>query len=336
MNASMAYPPNRCLSTLRPTKGQAWSRGAVQQLWNGRKVSPILSFDLPAFHRFRLERSDRISLSGVQDKISVKLERGQLVPTETDGEYLLKPVPSMPGLSFLSDLPANEHLTMQFAAQIAGIVTPPNGLVFFPDGSPAYVVKRFDRDAATGQKRSQEDFCQLSGRTRETHGRNFKYEGSYEELGRVLKRYCPSYAVEIEKLFLLIVFNYAAGNGDAHFKNFSLVPTPLGDHVLSPAYDLVNTRLHLPQESALALELFADEFETESFQQNGFHRREDFRELAERFRMKPERAERLLDRVAGLDAKAENLLEASLLSVEARKGYRHILADRARALQVLD
>lgn len=336
MSASTPYPPNRCLSTLRTTKGQAWSRGAVQHLWNGRNVSPILTFDLPAFHRFRLERSDRISLSGVQDKISVKLERGHLVPTETDGEYLLKPVPSTPGLSFHNDIPANEHLTMQLAGQIAGIATPPNGLVFFPDGSPAYVVKRFDRDAVTGQKRSQEDFSQLSGRSRETHGRNFKYEGSYEDLGRVLERYCPSYAVEIEKLFLLIVFNYAAGNGDAHFKNFSLVPTPLGDHVLSPAYDLVNTRLHLPQESALALELFADDFETDSFKQNGFHRREDFRELARRFQMKPERAERLLDRVAGLDTKADILLEASLLSADAREGYRHILADRTRALQVLE
>jgi len=335
MSASTPYPPDRCLSTLRPTKGQAWSRGAVQNLWNGRKVSPVLTFDLPAFHRFRLERSDRISLSGVQDKISVKLERGHLVPTETDGEYLLKPVPSTPGLSFQSDIPANEHLTMQLAGQFAGIATPPSGLVFFPDGSPAYVVKRFDRDAATGRKRSQEDFCQLSGRTRETHGRNFKYEGSYEELGRVLKRYCPSYAVEIEKLFLLIVFNYAAGNGDAHFKNFSLVPTPLGDHVLSPAYDLVNTRLHLPQESALALELFADEFETESFKQNRFHRREDFRELARRFRLKPDRAERILDEVGGLDKKAAPLLEVSLLSAEAREGYRDILADRARALSIV-
>jgi serine/threonine-protein kinase HipA len=114
------------------------------------------------------------------------------------------------------------------------------------------------------------------------------------------------------------------------------VPTPLGDPVLSPAYDLVNTRLHLPQESALALGLFADEFETESFRQNGFHRREDFRELARRFRMKPDRAERLLDRVSGLDAKAESLLEASLLSSDAREAYRRILVDRARALQILD
>jgi serine/threonine-protein kinase HipA len=114
------------------------------------------------------------------------------------------------------------------------------------------------------------------------------------------------------------------------------VPTPLGDHVLSPAYDLVNTRLHLPQESALALDQFADEFETDRFRKNGFPRREDFRELARRFRLKPDRAERILDRVSGLDVKAEPLLEASLLSEEAREGYRRILADRTRALERVD
>ncbi|HRQ90215.1 MAG TPA: HipA domain-containing protein [Bacteroidia bacterium] len=333
MSANPPHPPDRCLSTLRPTKGQPWSRSAVQNLWNGRKVSPVLDFDLPEFHRFRREHADRISLSGVQDKISVKLVRGRLVPTEADGEYILKPVPSTPGLDFQGDIPANEHLTMQIAGQMAGIPVPPNGLVFFPDGSPAYVVKRFDRDGETGRKRPQEDFCQLSGRSRETHGRNFKYEGSYEELGRVLERYCPSYAIEVEKLFRLVVFNYAVGNGDAHFKNFSLVPTPLGDHVLSPAYDLVNTRLHLPQESALALDLFEDDFETESFRRNGFFRREDFRELAGSFRLKPDRAERILDGTHLLAEQTEPLIEASLLSAEARDRYRGILADRARALR---
>lgn len=333
MNPVPSYPADRCLSTLRPTAGQPWSRGAVRALWSGRKVSPVLRFDLPEFHRFRLESSDRISLSGVQDKISVKLERGALVPTDRNGEYLLKPVPSTPGLEWQADIPANEHLTMQLAGQIAGVSVPPNGLVFFPDGTPAYVVKRFDRDAETGRKKPQEDFCQLSGRSRDTHGRNFKYEGSCEDLGKVLADFCPSYVIEIEKLFLLIVFNYAAGNGDAHYKNFSLVPTPMGDHVLSPAYDLVNTRLHLPQESALALELFADDFETESFRQNGFYRRPDFRELAARFGLRVDRAERLLDLVSDLDEKGGALIDASLLSAGAKERYRSILKDRARALR---
>jgi len=332
MTTHPPYPADRCLSTLRPTKGQPWSRGAIENLWNGRRVSPVLEFDLPEFHRFRREHSDRISLSGVQDKLSVRLDRGALIPTDEGGEYLLKPTPATPGLEFPGDVPANEHLTMQVAGQAAGIATPPNGLVFFPDGTPAYVVKRFDRDPATGAKRAQEDFCQLSGRSRETHGRNFKYAGSYEELGGVLEKFCPSYAIEIEKLFRLIVFDYAAGNGDAHCKNFSLAPTPLGDPALTPAYDLVNTNLHLPAEGRLALDLFADDWETEEFRANGFHGRADFRELARRFRMNPERAERILDRMQHLADTAAGLIDASLLSREARQSYREILADRSRAL----
>tara|TARA_R110000868_G_scaffold216416_3_gene466552 strand:- start:20826 stop:21197 length:372 start_codon:yes stop_codon:yes gene_type:complete len=34
-------------------------------------------------------------------------------------------------------------------------------------------------------------------------------------------------------------------NGDAHFKNFSLIEAPLGDFKLSPAYDLLNSRIHI-------------------------------------------------------------------------------------------
>ncbi|MGB1451198.1 MAG: HipA domain-containing protein, partial [Marinirhabdus sp.] len=34
-------------------------------------------------------------------------------------------------------------------------------------------------------------------------------------------------------------------NGDAHLKNFSLTETPMGDFKLSPAYDLLNSRIHI-------------------------------------------------------------------------------------------
>lgn len=47
----------------------------------------------------------------------------------------------------------------------------------------------------------QEDFCQLSNRSEETAGRNYKYDSSYEEVGRILKQFCKAYPVEIEKLF---------------------------------------------------------------------------------------------------------------------------------------
>ncbi len=42
-------------------------------------------------------------------------------------------------------------------------------------------------------------------------------------------------------------------NGDAHIKNFSLLETSDGDFKLSPAYDLINTNIHLPNDSIFAL-----------------------------------------------------------------------------------
>lgn len=37
-------------------------------------------------------------------------------------------------------------------------------------------------------------------------------------------------------------------NGDAHIKNFSLIETSMGDFKLSPAYDLLNSRIHIEDQ----------------------------------------------------------------------------------------
>lgn len=69
---------------------------------------------------------------------------------------------------------------------------------------------------------------------------------------KLLKKYCPAYAVESLKLFQLTLFNYLISNGDTHFKNFSLLETDLGDFRLSSAYDLLNSRIHI-KDKAFAL-----------------------------------------------------------------------------------
>ena len=65
------------------------------------------------------------------------------------------------------------------------------------------------------------------------------------ELFELMKSHLPIYKLEAIRLFKLLVFNYLFSNGDAHLKNFSIVETPLGDYRLSPAYDLLNTRIHV-------------------------------------------------------------------------------------------
>jgi serine/threonine-protein kinase HipA len=323
-------PQGICLSTLLPTKsGTFYSARAIRELWDGHRVRPVLDFNKRDFLTIQRESAGRISISGVQDKISLHLHRNRLVPVEKRGDYILKPVPLTTYPQFTDDIPANEHLTMQLAQQLFGIPTARNGLVYFADGEPAYITRRFDR-TAVGVPLAQEDFCQLSQRSPDTWGQNYKYDCSYEETGNILKRFCPSYP--IEKLFRLVAFNYVFGNGDAHLKNFSLLETPLGDFALSPAYDLLATSIHLPDESRTALDFFEGDHETPSFQRNGFYKREDFMELAKRFGMLPQRAELALQAFGESEAQVLELVQRSLLSSDAKAAYLGIYRDRIRAI----
>ncbi|MBN1673615.1 MAG: HipA domain-containing protein [Kiritimatiellae bacterium] len=272
-----------------------------------------------------------MSISGVQDKISVRLERGALVPVDTAGEYILKPVPSRPLPRFGSDVPANEHVTMQIAAQVFGIPTAANACVYLQDDSMAYVVRRFDR--RDGEKVPQEDFCQLSSRSPESHGNEHKYDGTCEEMGRILRAYCTAYVVEVEKLFRLMVFNYVFSNGDAHLKNFSLCESPYGDYVLTPAYDLVCTSMHIPNESRTAMDLF-DEFESPFYARNGFYGAEDFLHLANLFDIQPGRAKRILATMPQARDRVTALINRSFMSDDAKADYAARYEDRLRAIRV--
>ena len=225
-----------------------YSNTALRRVFYGRKVSVILNYDSPASNESTdalfVENRKRMSISGVQEKFSVLLEKNKLrlIQENENGQYILKPIPNVGKNA--NQMPANEHVTMQIARQVYDIETAENALIFFKNGDPAYITKRFDiKD--DGDKWAQEDFASLAERTPQTHGEDFKYLGNYLELFTILKKYTPAYTIESIKLFKLILFNYLFSNGDAHFKNFSLIETPLGDFKLSPAYDLLNSRIHI-------------------------------------------------------------------------------------------
>ncbi len=322
-----------CRSTLAPIDADGFTPSARTRLLGSRMRPPHrLSFTRAEVIRYRAEVADRMSISGVQDKVSLRYEKGDLVPTDHNGEFILKPIPGTPLPQHTDQVPANEHLTMQIASQIFDIDTAANALVTLADGEPAYLTRRFDRRGDT--KVDMEDFCALAEQSPETHGRNYKYDGSYERIGQLTRRFCPAYRVENEKLFQRVLFCYAFGNGDAHLKNFSLFTSTDGDPVLTPCYDLINTTLHLPHETPLALDLFADEHETPAFQALGFHCGSDFLLLAERLGVVASRAQRLLAR--HLDAEAQRqvdeLIGRSFLSPEAKELYRAVIDDRRRAL----
>lgn len=237
---------NVCPSKL--TKGfNTYSPVAIKKLFNGKKVSHVLPYLSPSVAENRLafnENQTHISISGFQEKYSLLLNELELRLTKENehGQYILKPISDLPKNKEFA--PANEHLTMQIAQQIFKIETAENALIFFEDEAPAYLTKRFDIDDK-GNKLAVEDFTSLLQKSPATHGENYKYTGSYSELFNVLRKYVPAWRIEATKLFQLIVFNYLFSNGDAHLKNFSLIETQQGDFKLSPAYDLLNTKLHI-------------------------------------------------------------------------------------------
>jgi serine/threonine-protein kinase HipA len=324
----------RCLSTYVELEEEGYSAGALKRLADRRTFPHELPFDRSDVMEIRGKTVTRMSISGVQEKISLRLERGRLEPVAEDGEYILKPIPGQQLPRYLDQVPANESLTMQLAEQVFGIETAPNALIRLSDGELAYITRRFDRKR-DGSRIAQEDFCQLMERTPDTHGKNYKYDASYEALGNALETYVPAYPVQIEKLFRRIVFNYAVANGDAHLKNFSLQrQEEFGDYVLTPAYDLVCTKLHVPDEARLALDLFAGDAFSDGESTHGFVTGGDLLELARRFGMIERRAEAIVEKTVSSRDDAAELIERSFLTDEAKDEYLTIVEDRLRALEL--
>lgn len=276
-------------------------------------------------------KTRRASISGVQDKVQLKRVRGGFEIVESGGDCILKPVPRNTVAELPEDIPANEALTMDIAEKEFGVKVAEHELVELADGEPAYLTWRFDR--RNGAPIRQEDFCQLSGRSQESHGDNYKYDASYEEVAEIVRRYCPAAAVENPKVFFLIVFDYVFANGDAHLKNFSLFESPQGDYILSPAYDLLNTSVHFPNEpSATGLEFFADGHFTEQYERLGFYSSADFFELGRCFGVGDVAVERMLAKFASRQASVEARIQASRLSSTAKERYLERFRDRLRAI----
>ncbi|MDQ3003472.1 MAG: HipA domain-containing protein [Fibrobacterota bacterium] len=148
-----------------------------------------------------------------------------------------------------------------------------------------------------------------------------------------MRTFIAPYAIEVEKFFRLVLFNYLIHNGDAHLKNFSLIrDSGKGIYVLAPAYDLLNTRLHLPHESDTALDLFKDDFSTHSFTANAFYAKDDFLEFGNRVGIRTERVRAFLVEFASKAQRVEELLGRSYLETDYRSEYAGYVKDRIKRI----
>lgn len=208
-------------------------------------------FGTPAFPTIELSHTDvltkaqemagRMSISGVQPKLSMSRKGSRLIPVTTGGQFILKPQTERFPL-----LPQNENLCMNIAGCMK-IGVPPHGLFDLMDGSPAYLVRRFDR-IKDGAKRRCEDFAQILGE-------DDKYSGSMERIGKKIREVSSVPGLDVQLFFERALLNFLLGNGDAHHKNFSMLETDDGGLRLSPAYDIVCSKAVIPKEADCALTL---------------------------------------------------------------------------------
>ena len=280
----------------------------------GKPIQPTIPISLNEISLEAQKLAGKLSISGVQPKLSVRLDGEKLIPVEKDGLYILKPQ-----TQDFPELPQNEHLCMQMGKRF-GLNTAQFVLLELSDGSPAYVVKRFDRfkKGRRVEKLACEDMHQILG------GPD-KYAGSHEQIAKVIREHCRFVPLELQRLFEMTIFNFAIGNGDAHRKNFSLLTNEDGTIALSPAYDLVSSRLVIPEEhEELALSL------------NGKHRRlrrADFLTFANHMGIGISYAEgRITDLLSQCDGFLQ-MIGNSMLTVELRDRLKDILTERLSHLE---
>jgi serine/threonine-protein kinase HipA len=302
-----------------------------------KRINTILPYESPRENektrKLFLENRERISISGYQEKLSLIQDGSTLRLTQKgeQGTYILKPAPI--DLKWAEYVPANEHLTMQIARKIYGINTAESAIVYFRDGVPAYVTKRFDVRAGGG-KWGVEDFASLAGKTRMESGSDFKYNYSYEEMAVLLRKFVPAWRVEIEKFFTMVVFNYVFSNGDAHLKNFSVMETELGDYILSPMYDLINTKIHLGDgDFALEKGLFADKYKSDYYKKHNHAGKSDFVELGKRIGVMESRIEKLLLPFLQQKTGVEEMVDLSEFNAKTKKSYIELYRKKSNYLR---
>ena len=327
-----------CPSTLK-SGFDTYSPEARRRLFDGRAVSHILPFDSP--NHDSDEKTDyvrqvgRISLSGVQPKGGLVIGDDGFLAQPAEGlrsRYILKPVPSSYALLAREFCPANEHVTMQLASQVYGIETADNALCFFRDGEPAYLTRRFDV-APDERKYPQEDFASIAGLTKANGGNDYKYSNlSYEECAAIIRQYVSAAQIDVLRFFQIVLFNYLTLNDDAHLKNFTLISRNGTEYRLAPAYDLINTSLHLRQPRIFALDngLFREGM---SFSDTRSINRSDFTEFGRRIGLPDRIVERELNRFAAENVAVEELLSRSFLSADMKAHYKASMGYRRSTLK---
>lgn len=238
-----------CLLPIEPDAGREYHPKCCQAFFGTTKVPELPYSSADLYELARQVVRNKIAVTGVQPKLSLAFEKNvkegiyRLTLVGLWGHFILKP-PS----AVYPELVENEYTTMRLA-QVFGLPTAPFSYIRLQSGELAYITRRMDRNQ--GKKLAMEDLCQLSERLTE-----YKYRGAVEHTAKIIRRFSSNPGLDVLRFFEVVLFSYLTGNVDMHLKNYSLLSHQDGNVLLAPAYDLVATKLALPQdieESALTI-----------------------------------------------------------------------------------
>ena len=308
---------NRCPITYEECEGSKYSLKGLKKLSPRLKSLKDFPFSAEDQVREAIARAAKMSIQGVQPKLSVRLNVKKEIfeIMDTGGHYIFKPQT----INY-REVPENEDVTMRLA-NLIGIDVPLHGLVYSKDDTMTYFIRRFDR-VGRSKKIAVEDFAQLSGKDRDT-----KYDSSMEQIISIIEQFCTFPALEKLKLFNLTLFNYLIGNEDMHLKNFSVIRRDMKAE-LSPAYDLLNSTIILNSQAELALPL--------NGKKNKLRKDDFFAYFAkERLELPQKPIEQTVNRIVKVFPKWIDLIQKCFLSDSMKTQYIDLLNKRFSKLDLL-
>ena len=310
----------RCLYCYQPLEqGQTDFHPQCSKKLFGTTTPPELPYTKDDIESLALEvvRS-QVTVTGVQPKLSVDLEKEangkkRFTIVGLWGKYILKPQTEL-----YVNLPENEDLTMHLATMV-NIKTVPHSLIRFKDGSLAYITRRIDRDKKKG-KIPMEDMCQLTEKLTEQ-----KYKGSHEQIAKIIMLHSAYPVLDLLTYFEVLLFCYLTGNADMHLKNFSLYK-PANEYILAPAYDLLSTKLVLPDDiDELALTLNARKRKL---------KKSDFNHLLNTYKIDEKVIENIYEKYRKIVPQWLNFIDTSFLPQQMKEEYKSIIIKRKSILDL--
>ncbi len=305
----------KCLFCYNELNSEEDFHSACSLKFFGTNVAPKLNYTIDEMEELAqniVENS--ITVPGVQPKLSLGFikdvlqneNKGRLtVVGALGGNYILKPQNKT-----FPEMPENEHLTMKMA-EIFGISIVPSSLIRLKSGELSYITKRIDRKE-NGEKIHMQDMFQIT----EAFD---KYRSSLEKIAKAISEYSSNTLLDILRFYEVILFSYITGNNDMHLKNFSLIRNN-EDWEFSPAYDLLNVHLHLPEDKEeTALTLAGKKSRLT---------KKDFIQLGLKFNLSEKQISNSFKRLKKGEKKMLALIEKSFLTPKNQEEYKVMISSR--------